>query len=185
MTKIDKGINDRVVIGKVEPDFLLSFSTSFSYKNFDFYVSLNEYFNTTKQPTLNVESIEYTTKLLFSISAFGSLLKLTIPQSIPSSSFLIHSAINYNINQDLSLSKYDEAYPNAITTLVLLEHKYPYVFSLIINAFISNSIDYANRYSTEFSLINGYLEVLDKFTDLETALFSSLYIVYFCKMFEW
>ena len=37
VTNIDKGIKDRVVIGKVEPDFLLSFSTSFSYKNFDFY----------------------------------------------------------------------------------------------------------------------------------------------------
>lgn len=170
---------------QIDDDFISTVYKLCRNKNFDFYVSLNEYFNTTKQTTLNVESIEYTTKLLFSISTFGSLLRFTIPQSIPSSSFLIHSAINYNISQDLSLSKYNEAYPNAITTLVLLEHKYPYVFSSIINSFISNSIDYANRYSTEFSLINGYLEDLESFPDLETALFTPLYTVYFCKMFEW
>lgn len=37
VNNIDKGIKDRVVLGKVEPDFLLSFTTSLSYKNFDFY----------------------------------------------------------------------------------------------------------------------------------------------------
>lgn len=37
----DKGIQDRKVIGKVEPDFLLSFNTSFSYKNFDFYAMVD------------------------------------------------------------------------------------------------------------------------------------------------
>lgn len=36
-TNYDIGVPDRVEIGKVEPDFLLSFNTSFSYKNFDFY----------------------------------------------------------------------------------------------------------------------------------------------------
>lgn len=36
-TNYDKGVPDRVELGKVEPDFLLSFNTSFSYKNFDFY----------------------------------------------------------------------------------------------------------------------------------------------------
>lgn len=36
-TNYDLGIPERVEIGKVEPDFLLSFNTSFSYKNFDFY----------------------------------------------------------------------------------------------------------------------------------------------------
>lgn len=36
-TNIDKNIPDRVEIGKVEPDFRLSFNTSFSYKDFDFY----------------------------------------------------------------------------------------------------------------------------------------------------
>lgn len=38
---IDKGIKDRVIIGKVEPDFLLSFNTSFSYKDFDFYALID------------------------------------------------------------------------------------------------------------------------------------------------
>ncbi len=33
----EKGIKDRKVIGKVEADYLLSFNTSFSYKDFDFY----------------------------------------------------------------------------------------------------------------------------------------------------
>lgn len=37
VTNMDKGIKDRVVLGKVEPDFLLSFNASFSYKDFDFY----------------------------------------------------------------------------------------------------------------------------------------------------
>lgn len=37
VTNMDKGIKDRVVLGKVEPDFLLSVNTSFSYKDFDFY----------------------------------------------------------------------------------------------------------------------------------------------------
>ncbi|HXL00970.1 MAG TPA: TonB-dependent receptor, partial [Dysgonamonadaceae bacterium] len=37
VSNIDKGIKDRVVLGKVEPDFLLSINTSFSYKDFDFY----------------------------------------------------------------------------------------------------------------------------------------------------
>ncbi|MHB9056002.1 MAG: SusC/RagA family TonB-linked outer membrane protein [Paludibacteraceae bacterium] len=37
VTNIDKGIKDRVVLGKVEPDFNMSFTTSLSYKNFDFY----------------------------------------------------------------------------------------------------------------------------------------------------
>lgn len=36
-TNYDIGVPERVEIGKVEPDFLLSFNTSFSYKNFDFY----------------------------------------------------------------------------------------------------------------------------------------------------
>lgn len=36
-TNYDKGVPDRVELGKVEPDFLLSFNTSFSYKSFDFY----------------------------------------------------------------------------------------------------------------------------------------------------
>ncbi len=37
VTNHDKGNSERVVIGKVEADFYLSFNTSFSYKNFDFY----------------------------------------------------------------------------------------------------------------------------------------------------
>lgn len=41
VTNIDKGIKDRVVLGKVEPNFLLSFNTSFSYKNFDFYALID------------------------------------------------------------------------------------------------------------------------------------------------
>lgn len=38
---ISKGIKDRQIIGKVEPDFLLSLNTSFSYKNFDFYALID------------------------------------------------------------------------------------------------------------------------------------------------
>ena len=41
VTNIDKGINDRVVLGKVEPDFLLSVNTSFSYKDFDLYALID------------------------------------------------------------------------------------------------------------------------------------------------
>lgn len=37
----EKGIKDRKKIGKVEPNFLLSFNTSFSYKNFDFYAMVD------------------------------------------------------------------------------------------------------------------------------------------------
>ena len=37
----DKGIKERKVIGKVEPDFLLSFNTTFSYKNFDLYAMID------------------------------------------------------------------------------------------------------------------------------------------------
>ncbi|MFJ1377069.1 SusC/RagA family TonB-linked outer membrane protein [Capnocytophaga canimorsus] len=37
----DKGISDRVVLGKVEADFYLSLNTSFSYKNFDFYALID------------------------------------------------------------------------------------------------------------------------------------------------
>ena len=37
----DKGIKDRQIVGKVEPDFLFSFNTSFSYKNFDLYALLD------------------------------------------------------------------------------------------------------------------------------------------------
>jgi iron complex outermembrane receptor protein len=40
-TNIDKDIRDRVELGKVEPDFLLSFNTSFSYKSFDFYALID------------------------------------------------------------------------------------------------------------------------------------------------
>lgn len=40
-TNYDKGIPDRVELGKVEPDFLLSFNTSFSYKSFDFYALID------------------------------------------------------------------------------------------------------------------------------------------------
>lgn len=40
-TNYDKGIPDRVEIGKVEADFLLSFNTSFSYKDFDFYALID------------------------------------------------------------------------------------------------------------------------------------------------
>lgn len=40
-TNIDKNIPDRVEIGKVEPDFRLSFNTSFSYKDFDFYALID------------------------------------------------------------------------------------------------------------------------------------------------
>lgn len=39
VTNIDKGKNDRVVLGHVEPNFLASVYTSFSYKDFDFYAS--------------------------------------------------------------------------------------------------------------------------------------------------
>lgn len=41
VSNIDKGIKDRVVLGKVEPDFLLSINTSFSYKDFDFYALID------------------------------------------------------------------------------------------------------------------------------------------------
>ncbi len=41
VNNIDKGIKERQIIGKVEPDFLLSVNTSFSYKNFDFYALLD------------------------------------------------------------------------------------------------------------------------------------------------
>ncbi|WP_314951642.1 SusC/RagA family TonB-linked outer membrane protein [Tannerella forsythia] len=41
VTNIDKGIKDRVEIGKVEADFLLSINTSFSYKNFDVYALID------------------------------------------------------------------------------------------------------------------------------------------------
>lgn len=37
LTAPEMGDNERKIIGKVEPDFLLNFNTSFSYKNFDFY----------------------------------------------------------------------------------------------------------------------------------------------------
>lgn len=40
-TNYDKGVPDRVELGKVEPDFLLSFNTSFSYKSFDFYALID------------------------------------------------------------------------------------------------------------------------------------------------
>lgn len=41
VTNHDKNIPDRVEIGKIEPDFLLSFNTSFSYKDFDFYALID------------------------------------------------------------------------------------------------------------------------------------------------
>ncbi len=41
ITDAEKGIKERKVIGKVEADFLLSFNTSFSYKNFDFYALID------------------------------------------------------------------------------------------------------------------------------------------------
>lgn len=41
VTNPSKGIKDRVEIGKVEADFLLSLNTSFSYKNFDFYALID------------------------------------------------------------------------------------------------------------------------------------------------
>ncbi len=41
VTTMDKNIPDRVRVGKVEADFLLSFNTSFSYKNFDFYALID------------------------------------------------------------------------------------------------------------------------------------------------
>ena len=41
VTDNEKGIKERKVIGKVEPDFILSFNTSFSYKNFDFYALID------------------------------------------------------------------------------------------------------------------------------------------------
>ncbi len=53
-TEYEKGNIDRQIVGKVEPDYLLSFHTSFSYKNFDFYglidgrVGGNFYSNTYK-----------------------------------------------------------------------------------------------------------------------------------------
>lgn len=37
----EKGIKDRKVIGKVEPDFLASINTSFSYRDFDFFAQLD------------------------------------------------------------------------------------------------------------------------------------------------
>lgn len=40
-TNYDKSIPERVEIGKVEPDFRLSFNTSFSYKDFDFYALID------------------------------------------------------------------------------------------------------------------------------------------------
>lgn len=40
-TTFDKGLPERVEIGKVEADFLLSFHTSFSYKDFDFYALID------------------------------------------------------------------------------------------------------------------------------------------------
>ncbi|MCJ8326621.1 MAG: hypothetical protein MJK08_05915 [Campylobacterales bacterium] len=169
----------------IDDNFISTVYKLSNNKEFDFYVSLNEYFNTTKQATLDVNAIEYTTKLLFSISTIASFLHFVIPQSIPKSSFLIHSAVNYDMNKDLALSKYNEKYPNAITSLVILEHEYPSVFSLVINVFISNLIDYSNRYSTEFDLINGYLEDLENSLDLEDILWIPFYTTYFCKMFEW
>jgi iron complex outermembrane receptor protein len=53
-SEYEKGNTDRQIVGKVEPDYLLSFHTSFSYKNFDFYglidgrVGGNFYSNTYK-----------------------------------------------------------------------------------------------------------------------------------------
>lgn len=41
VSNIDKGIKDRVVVGHVEPNFISSFNTSFSYKQFDFYASVD------------------------------------------------------------------------------------------------------------------------------------------------
>ncbi len=41
VTNYDKGIKDRVKLGKVEADFLLSLNTSFSYKDFDFYAMID------------------------------------------------------------------------------------------------------------------------------------------------
>lgn len=41
ITNNDKNIPDRVEIGKVEADFLLSFNTSFSYKGFDIYALID------------------------------------------------------------------------------------------------------------------------------------------------
>lgn len=41
VTNIDKNIKDRQILGKIEPDFLLSMNTSFSYKQFDFYASID------------------------------------------------------------------------------------------------------------------------------------------------
>lgn len=37
----DKGVTDRQILGKVEPDFLFSVNTSFSYKNFDLYAMID------------------------------------------------------------------------------------------------------------------------------------------------
>ncbi len=41
VNNVEKGIKDRQVIGKIEPDYLLSINTSFSYKQFDFYASVD------------------------------------------------------------------------------------------------------------------------------------------------
>lgn len=41
VTEYDKGMKERKILGKVEPDFLLSFNTSFSYKGFDFYALID------------------------------------------------------------------------------------------------------------------------------------------------
>ena len=41
VTQYEKGVKERQILGKVEPDYLISFHTSFSYKNFDLYALLD------------------------------------------------------------------------------------------------------------------------------------------------
>lgn len=154
-------------------------------EDLDFYIELNNFFNSCKPNTYGIENITVVAKVLLSISASINLIISNI-NNIPISFFLIHSSIDYNVTLEIPHASHNNFQNILIGLLESWTSKMiPDNIAAILSTFLTYSVFYAKKYSTDYHLVNDLIYNIQQVPNLLNSITNEIFSPLLCQFVDW
>lgn len=154
-------------------------------KDLDFYIELNNFFNSFKPNTYDIENRTVVSKVLLSISASVNLIIGNI-NNIPISFFLIHSSIDYNVTLEIPHASHNNFQNILIGLLEACSQKIiPNNIATILSTFLTYSVFYSKKYSTDYHLVNDLIYNIQQVPNLLNSITNEIFSPLLCQLLDW
>jgi len=153
-------------------------------QDIEFYIKLNDFFNDNQPNPYNEVNKIVPIKVLLSMASSNFILIKNI-QSIPLSFFIIHSVIDYGIKLDIPHATHNN-FQNTLISLFMINHEYfPNKFSHHLNIFLTYSVVYAKKYSTDYHLVNDLIYNIDQTPNLLQSISNKEFLDFLMQLLDW